>query len=152
SEDNWQLAAACATVAALAVASVWRYFTWRYRIGDDSLFVRSGLFERSLRQIPFSRIHDVAVHQTLLHRLFAVAEVRLESASGDKPEARMQVLRLDEALALERLIRRRGEAAAHDAVASPAAATAPPGGEVLLALAPAEIMRLGLISSRGMVV
>src|SRR5690606_11035429 len=103
-------------------------------------------------QIPFSRIHDVAVHQTLLHRLFAVAEVRLESASGDKPEARMQVLRLDEALALERLIRRRGEAAARDAVASPAAATAPPGGEVLLALAPAEIMRLGLISSRGMVV
>ena len=62
-EDSWQLAAAGIGVAALVVGAVWRYFTWRYRIGSDSLFVRSGLLERSLRQIPFSRIHDVAVHR-----------------------------------------------------------------------------------------
>ena len=148
SEDNWQLAAAGAGVLALVVGAIWRYFTWRYRIGSDSLFVRSGLFERSLRQIPFSRIHDVAVHQTLLHRLFDVAEVRLESASGDKPEARMQVLRLDEALALEQLIRRGGEAGG--ATAAPAA-TGAEAGDLLLALPTPEVIRLGLISNRGMV-
>src|SRR5690606_13687319 len=131
SEDNWQLAAAGAGVLALVAGAVWRYFTWRYRIGSDSLFVRSGLLERSLRQIPFSRIHDVSVHQTLLHRLFDVAEVRLESASGDKPEARMQVLRLDEALALEQLIRRGGEIA----VDPPVSHAGPAGqGELLLRL------------------
>ncbi len=148
SEDNWQLAAAGAGVAALVAGAVWRYFTWRYRIGSDSLFVRSGLLERSLRQIPFSRIHDVAVHQTLLHRLFDVAEVRLESASGDKPEARMQVLRLDEALALEQLIRRGGEIA----VDPPVSHAGPAGqGELLLRLPTPEVIRLGLISNRGMV-
>src|SRR5690606_16359627 len=47
-EDSWQLAAAGIGVAALVVGAVWRYFTWRYRIGADSLFVRSGLLERSL--------------------------------------------------------------------------------------------------------
>src|SRR5699024_8074733 len=73
SEENWQLIAAGVAATVLVAGSVWRYFTYRYRIGGDSLFVRSGLLERSLRQIPFSRIHDVAVHQTLLHRLFAVA-------------------------------------------------------------------------------
>lgn len=145
SGESWQLLAAGVAVAGLAIASVWRYFTWRYRIGADSLFVRSGLFERSLRQIPFSRIHDVAVRQTLLHRLFAVADVRLESASGDRPEARMQVLRLDEALALEQLIRQRSDPAAPRKVE-------PADGELLLALAPAEVVRLGLISNRGMVV
>ena len=147
SEDNWQLAAAGAGVLALVAGAVWRYFTWRYRIGSDSLFVRSGLLERSLRQIPFSRIHDVAVHQTLLHRLFDVAEVRLESASGDKPEARMQVLRLDEALALERLIRGRGEAV----VQAPAGAAEADQGDLLLSLPTPEVIRLGLISNRGMV-
>ena len=146
-EDSWQLAAAGIGVAALVVGAVWRYFTWRYRIGSDSLFVRSGLLERSLRQIPFSRIHDVAVHQTLLHRLFDVAEVRLESASGDKPEARMQVLRLDEALALERLIRGRGEAVAD----APTHASGADEGDLLLALPTSEVVRLGLISNRGMV-
>ena len=146
-EDSWQLIAAGVAVATLAAASVWRYFTYRYRIGDDSLFVRSGLLERSLRQIPFTRIHDVAVHQTLLHRLFKVAEVRLESASGGKAEARMQVLRLDQAMALERLIRRRGEAPA-----SVGAEAQPAEGELLLALPTPEVVRLGLISNRGMVV
>src|SRR5690606_7790861 len=99
SEDNWQLAAAGAGVLALVAGAVWRYFTWRYRIGADSLFVRRGLLERSLRQIPFSRIHDVAVHQTLLRRPFDVAEAPLASARGDKPDARVAGLRLREPLA-----------------------------------------------------
>ncbi|WP_407352975.1 PH domain-containing protein [Luteimonas sp. R10] len=146
--NGYQMVPAMIAVAAIALLSLWRYFTYRYRIGSDSLFVRSGLFERSLRQVPFSRIHDVAVHQSLLHRMFEVAEVRLESASGNKPEARMQVLRLDEALALERLVRRRGgTAAATDGVAADAAE-----GDLLLALPTSEVVRLGLVSNRGMVV
>ncbi|MDH5821929.1 PH domain-containing protein [Luteimonas sp. RD2P54] len=147
--SSYQMVPALVAVVAIAALSVWRYFTYRYRIGSDSIFVRSGLFERSLRQVPFSRIHDVAVHQSLLHRIFEVAEVRLESASGDKPEARMQVLRLEEALALERLVRRRGEAASGDA---PAAAGTDPGGDLLLALPTPEVVRLGLVSNRGMVI
>src|SRR5690606_29388830 len=102
-------------VGVLALFSVWQYFTYRYRIDEDSLFVRSGVFERSLRQVPFSRIHNVALHQSLLHRVFGVAEVKLESAGGTKPEAEMRVLKLADALALERLIRHRGRSA--DAVA-----------------------------------
>ena len=149
-EENWQFIAAGIAAVGLVAAAVWRYFTYRYRIGEDSLFVRSGLLERSLRQIPFTRIHDVAVHQTLLHRLFEVVEVRLESASGGKAEARMQVLRLDHALALERLIRHRGEVAADPPDAG--ADARPAEGNLLLALPTPEVIRLGLISNRGMVV
>jgi putative membrane protein len=134
-------------VGVLALLSVWQYFTYRYRIDGDSLVVRSGVFERSLRQIPFARIHNVALHQSLLHRLFGVAEVRLESAGGQKPEAQMRVLRLDEALALERLIRHRGAVAAD--MPSTEAVT---DSETLLALPTAEVARLGLVSNRGMVI
>ncbi|MGI8560731.1 MAG: PH domain-containing protein [Luteimonas sp.] len=134
-------------VGVLALLSVWQYFTYRYRIAGDSLVVKSGVFERSLRQIPFARIHNVALHQTLLHRAFGVAEVRLESAGGQKPEAQMRVLKLDDALALERLIRHRGQAQV-DAQAGDDA----PQAETLLAMPTAEVVRLGLISNRGMVV
>lgn len=138
-------------VGVLALFSVWQYFTYRYRIDGDSLFVRSGLFERSLRQVPFSRIHNVALHQSLLHRIFGVAEVKLESAGGTKPEAEMRVLKLDDALALERLIRHRGQAA--QAGAGDAAEDAPDeAGATLLALPTAEVVRLGLVSNRGMIV
>lgn len=148
SEEGWQLLGAGVVVAVLALASVWRYFTYRYRVGDDSLLVRSGLFERSLRQVPFSRIHNVALHQSLLHRVFGVAEVKLESAGGTKPEAQMRVLKLADALALERVIRHRGHAAGDET----STAAADEGGDTLLSLPTREIVRLGLISNRGMVV
>lgn len=143
-----QLAPLLIAVALIAAGAAWRYFTYRYRVGSDSLFVRSGLFERSLRQIPFSRIHDVAVHRTLLHRLLGVAEVRLESAGGNRPEARMQVLGLADALALEQLIRNRGASAA----APVDAAAAGEDNGLLLALTDIDVARLGLVSNRGMVV
>ncbi|MCA0393300.1 MAG: PH domain-containing protein [Proteobacteria bacterium] len=145
-DEGYQLFGALVLVTVLALASVWRYFTYRYRIDGDSLLIRSGLLERSLRQVPFSRIHNVELRQTLLHRLFGVAEVKLESAGGDKPEAQMRVLKLSDALALERLIRHRGRAGDADA---PDAAD---DGDTLLALPTAEIVRLGLVSNRGMVV
>jgi putative membrane protein len=131
-------------VGALVVISVLQYFTYRYRIGRDGLSVRDGWLHRSLREIPYSRIHNVVLHQTVLHRLFGVAEVRLESAGGQKPEAQMRVLRLDEALALENLIKHRGQAPDADASAVQA--------DSLLSLPTAEVIRLGLVSNRGMIV
>src|SRR5690606_15716529 len=52
-------------VGALALASVWKYFTYRYRVDADRLVVRAGLLEREVRQVPFARIHNVALHQSL---------------------------------------------------------------------------------------
>lgn len=130
-------------VGVLVVVSIWRYLTYRYGIGANHLVVRSGLFNRSLREIPFVRIQNVAVHQTVLHRVFGVAEVRLESAGSKEPEAQMRVLKLADALALEALVRRRGDAAAPD--------QAEPAAEVLLRLPPAEVLRLGLVSDGGLV-
>jgi putative membrane protein len=135
-------------IAVLALASVWQYVTYRYRLDGDSLVVRSGMLHRRLRQVPFARIHDVTVHQNPLHRLFGVAEVRLESAGGAKPEAQLRVLRMSDALALEQLVRRRSGVA--PAVDAPVAADKP--ARTLLQLPPMEVLRLGLVSNRGLLV
>jgi putative membrane protein len=132
-------------VGVLALLAVWRYFTYRYGVAGDALVVRSGVLERSVRVIPFARIHNVALQQSVLHRIFGVAEVRLESAGGQKPEAEMRVLKLGDALALEALVRRRGAASEATAVATPESAR-------LLTLSPGEVMRLGLVSNRGLIV
>ena len=139
--DLWGLVG----VGVLMVWSVAQYFTYRYRIESDGVVIRSGLFQRSLRHIPFARIQNVTLHQTVLHRLFNVAEVRLESAGAAKPEGQMRVLRLDAAHELERQIRERGAATA---TTTPAEERS----ETLLALPVAEVIRLGLINNRGMLV
>lgn len=131
-------------VGFLVVYSVLQYFTYRYRIGSDGLSVREGWLHRSLREIPYSRIHNVVLHQTVLHRMFDVAEVRLESAGGQKPEAQMRVLRMQDALALESLVRHRGQVVEE--------ALAAPEQDSLLRLSTAEVVRLGVVSNRGMVV
>lgn len=134
-------------VGALAIASVWQYFTYRYGVVGDSLVVRSGVFERSLRVIPFARIHNVALQQSLLHRMFDVAEVRLESAGGTKPEAEMRVLRLSDALALDTLVRHRGGSTMAAGLVREAS-----DAVTLLHLPPGEVLRVGLVSNRGMIV
>ncbi len=144
SRDDYDNIATLVVIAILVGVSLMRYLTYRYRIGSDGLSIRSGLFSRNRREIPFARIHNVVVHQSLLHRMFGVAELRLESAGGAKPEAQMRVLRLDQALALEHLVRQRGQNTPqqqHGTVASTTLLTLPPG----------EIARLGLISNRGMI-
>ena len=96
--------------------------------------------------IPFARIHNVALQQSVLHRLFGVAEVRLESAGGRKPEAEMRVLKMEDALALEALVRRRGGTDMSGA-STPETVAA----DTLLTLSPVEVLKVGLISNRGLI-
>ncbi|KAG1463689.1 hypothetical protein G6F57_013711 [Rhizopus arrhizus] len=145
----WAQLIPLSAIAALVLVSVLQYLSYRYRIGSDAITVRSGLLARNRREIPFARIHNVEVRQNPLHRLFGVAELRLESAGGTRPEAEMRVLKLDQALALERLVRQRGQAPqASEAVA--VADIADTGNEhVLLRLSSWDVVRMGLLSNRG---
>lgn len=142
--DRYQLWSLIA-VAVLVLSSLAEYLTYRYRLTSDGLVVRSGWLHRSVRDIPFARIHNVNLHQSLLHRLMGVAEVRLESAGGAKPEAQMRVLKMDEALALEAVVRRAGQAVANGTTDLSKTQAAP-----LLVLSTGELIRLGLISNRGL--
>ncbi|GAB2488914.1 PH domain-containing protein [Arenimonas alkanexedens] len=145
--NSWELWG-LAFAGVLVLVSLAQYFTYRFRVDHDGIVIRSGLLQKSLRHIPFQRIHNVALHQTLLHRVFKVAEVRLESAGGMKAEGEMRVLSLLDAHALEELVRSRSREAPGetvDGVPAPALAS-----QTLLELPTSEVIRLGLISNRGM--
>lgn len=138
----------------LALVAVWQYYTYRYGFLEHALVIRSGLLQRNLRLIPFDRVQNVVLQQNLLHRLAGVATLRLESAgggAGGEPEAEMQVLRLAEAHAVEARVRA-GATRSLGAMPRPAEgsdATPPPPW---LELPTSELVRLGLISNRGMLV
>ena len=53
-----------------------------------------------MRTVPVERIQNIDMVQGVLHRMLNLAEVRVETASGTKPEAVLKVLSLDE---MERL-------------------------------------------------
>ena len=83
---------------------VFRYFTFRYCIKDDHLIVTQGLIFKNVRTIPVDRIQNIDFVQNLLHRAFEVAEVKIETASGTKPEATMRVLSMAQMAELRRSV------------------------------------------------
>jgi putative membrane protein len=130
--------------APLLVASAVIYaLTFRYWLEDGALVLRSGLLMRQRRVLPLQRIQNIGRRQNLLHRAFGVTELQVESAGGVTSEAHMRVLTLAEADRLERLLR---EGAELDGDAPD------PGSVPLLAVPVRELVRLGLISNRGMIV
>lgn len=142
--EQWELYGIIGAVA-LSLYSLIYSFSFRYRIGKDQLLVREGIFSRTERHIPFARIQNIVQHRNLLHRLFAVTELRLESAGGSKPEAVMSVIRSAEAKQLERLLR--GKVAEVDADEADS-----DSGHTLHQADLSEILRYGLSSNRGAVV
>ena len=76
--------------------SAFRYFTLRYRIEDAHLIVDQGLVFRKTRSIPVHRIQNIDLTQNVLHRIFKVAEIKIETASGTEAEAVLRVLSMEE--------------------------------------------------------
>jgi putative membrane protein len=154
---DWQEAAAAVAAVVLSLVAVLRYYTYRFRIDAGELVIRDGVLQRQVRHLPLGRITNIALRQNPLHRLFGVAEVRLESATGgNQAEAQMRVLALRDAEALEALIRaaRRSEAAPTPAAAGVADAheDAAEAAAPLLQVPLRDLFWLGLASNRGMVV
>ncbi|OYT91853.1 MAG: hypothetical protein CFE43_11425 [Burkholderiales bacterium PBB3] len=161
---SWSRASMVAAAVACGV-TLWLVLTaraYRYQLDADTLHIREGLLGRTQRHIPFVRIHNISQRRKLLHRLLNVTELHLESASGGKPEAVMRVLGVQDAAALEALLRAhhlgagqvgQGGLAAADpgGTETPQAATATPDTELLHALPWTEVLRLGIASNRGMV-
>ena len=129
--------------AALLIRAVWQQLTYRYGFGANSLVVREGLVFRNVRQIEYSRIENIDTERGLLHRLLGVAEVRIQTSTGGKPEALISVLDLQAVKAMRQRVFAQTEEA--DTTVAIAAET------TLLHLSTGELIRYGLIDNRGMI-
>lgn len=90
--STWGLMFAGVLIIPTVVGAVIRYISLRYRIENDELVVTEGILFHRVRTVPVGRIQNVDLVQNPLHRLLNVAEARIETASGTKPEAVLRVL------------------------------------------------------------
>lgn len=139
--DDWQRWMLLPFVFLLGTELV-RYFTLTYRVtSDGELVIRSGLFSRTERHIPFERVQNIELVESAVHRLLGVAEVRLQTGSGAEVEAHLRVISRDAVDELRRAMvstRRVADAAA-------------PAPTVILRLPLSEVALHGLITGRGLV-
>lgn len=131
-------------LVALLIRAVWHQWTYRYGFGPHGLVIREGLIFRNVRQIEYARIENIDTERGLLHRLLGVAEVRVQTSTGGKPEALISVLDLPGVQEM------RSSVFAETQPGEPAVTAA--HETMLLHLATGELIRYGLIDNRGMIV
>jgi putative membrane protein len=129
--------------AFVLVTELIRYATLTYRIAADELVVKHGLLSRTERHIPFGRVQNIELVQNALHRMFGVAEVRLQTGGAAEVDAHLRVISLAAVDELRSaILATRGEVAAGPDEPS----------FVLLQLPLSEIALHGLITGRGLIV
>lgn len=78
-----------------ALVAVTRYFFSTYRYDATEMVVRTGIIFRNERHIPFARIQSVDAVQNVLHRLFGVVDVKVQTGTTGQAEATLSVLPFD---------------------------------------------------------
>lgn len=104
------------TFVLLAVArTAIHSLTLRYRLVENRLEIRSGVLNRTRRAVELQKVQNVEVVRNLFHRAFGLAEVRVETASGEEVEGLLSALTVAEASRLADALRaaRRHEAHPH---------------------------------------
>ena len=148
-----QLALPAIVVAISTIAAAVQHFSFRYRYGEGELVLRWGIFFRKQRHIPYDKIQNIDAVQSVVHRLFGVVSIVVQTGSGTEPEATLSVLPLS---ALEEMRAHVFAGRGVPAVALPLhtaeAVAAGTADRVLLHLAPADLMLAGFIENRGMTV
>ena len=128
-----------------AVLLVVRYLTFNYTFGDDELVIRSGLFFKNERHVPYSRIQNLDAVQNALHRLCGVVDVRVDTGSGAQADATLSVVSWP---AYEEMRRRVLD---ERALARGAGVPGVAGDRSILVLSPRDLAVLGLIENRAAV-
>lgn len=132
------------TVGALTVAGVLTYELLYYRrfayeFTDDTFDIKSGVFGRRQRELPYGRIQNVDISENIVQRVLGIAAVGLETAGGSTTEGSIRFVAASEARRLQSEIQRRTRHGARET-------SSPEPSTDLFVLSPRELALVGALS------
>lgn len=92
-------------VIGLIVYSIFSWLRFTYRVEGDELRIEQGVFIRKKRYISKHRIHKIDLTANVIHRLFKLVHVKIDTASnsGDA-EVSLSAVRMSDAVALRTIL------------------------------------------------
>lgn len=85
----------------VVIAAIARYLSFSYAVHQDHLLIRSGIITKTNRTIPLSKIQNINMTRTVIHRVFGLVDLKIETAAGAEAEASISTLSVAEADALK---------------------------------------------------
>ena len=135
-----------AIVLAAVVYEIAYYRRFSYELTDDTFDIRSGVFSRREREIPYGRIQNVDITRNVLQRLVGLSAVNIETAGGGSTEAAIQYVSAFEGKRLQQDIRRYKRDESATPADSDTEADRTVDEEVLFEIAPSELALSGILS------
>lgn len=123
-----------------------RYWFFRYRIHDNSILIREGVFNKKQLDIKFERIQGINTTQNVVFRLFGLVTISFDTAGSSGSEGSLPAIKLELADALRDRIRRARPAPID--VAEETTVEAVADSRTLLRLTAGDVVRIGLSSGR----
>ncbi len=138
-------------VSALAtislIYSVLRYLFFRFRIDDDSILIRDGIFNKTQLDIRFDRIQGINEEQGPVSRMLGLVDLTFETAGSSTSEGNLPAVHRDFADSLREQLDRTPRAAVDDVVEGETT----PESHVVMQLNSADMVRIGLSDRRVLI-
>ncbi|MGN7402918.1 PH domain-containing protein [Cytobacillus praedii] len=84
------------------ISIIIKWFTTKYAFDNKSFYLYKGVFSKSERSIPFSKIQNINRHTALFHRIFRVTSISFETGiKGDDAAVKFEVVSRIEADRME---------------------------------------------------
>lgn len=102
--ENWLGYLAIGFAVFNLAGSVLTYFRFYFHIEGDAIIINKGLLKRTHTNIPFERIQTINFKQNILHQIFDVVSVEIDTAGAKKSEISIDALSKSEAEAFRAFI------------------------------------------------
>ncbi|MDA8692559.1 PH domain-containing protein [Saprospiraceae bacterium] len=77
----------------LSIYSIIAFYKYYFYIKDDNLIVHKGVFKKTVLEIPFDRIQSINNEQNLIHRIFSVIKLNVDTAGSSKEEVQLYAIK-----------------------------------------------------------
>ena len=88
----------------LSIYSIISFYNYFFYIKEDKLIVHKGVIKKTLLEIPFDRIQSINNEQNLIHRIFSVIKLNVDTAGSAKEEVQLYAIKEDVAQHLREYI------------------------------------------------
>ncbi|MDH3648760.1 MAG: PH domain-containing protein [Saprospiraceae bacterium] len=125
---------------AIIVFSIISYYRFYFFLKQDKLHVQRGVFTRSNMDIPFDRIQTISFEQGIVHQLFDVVKVKIDTAGSSKDEFEFAALPKSKANELRSFILSRKTMQTGESDGK----TPSPDKNLIMALRPMDLLKVGV--------
>lgn len=90
-KNHWLLFIVAAALIGM-IYSIINYFRYYFYLEKDELVIESGVLKRSKLNVPFDRIQTINFEQNIVHRMFNVVRLKIDTAGSAKAEFQFQAI------------------------------------------------------------